>query len=290
MISKAMKPQLIGYACDIAANIPGAAKGPVVLKNSDHVKALSLNWLKSIRPDEAGSATSKTTTVRQLCQQLAATTATLTHDHQPFLTIGGDHSCAIGTWQGAASQLAGDLGLIWVDAHMDAHTPDSSLTHNIHGMPIATLLGYGHATLSHLCRQAPALNPKHLALIGIRSYKPAEIALLESLAVKIYFIDEIQTRGIAEVLQEAIEHVTQDSAGFGISIDIDAINPEEAPGVSTPEKNGIHAPDFLQSLPMIADQPGFIGAEIAEFNPDHDIDGKTERLIASMIQQLFRLS
>jgi arginase len=285
-----MKPQLIGYACDTAANIPGAANGPVVLKNSDYLKPLLLNWLKLIRTDPADLSTDRTSTIHQLSQQWAAITATLTQQQQTFLTVGGDHSCAIGTWQGAASKLSGDLGLIWIDAHMDAHTPASSPTHNIHGMPVATLLGHGNKTLTHLCSKTPAVKPRNLALIGIRSYEPAELELLDALQVKIYFIDEVKERGIAAILQEAMQHVTQQSAGFGVSIDIDAINPKQAPGVSTPEENGINSHNFLSSLALIANHDCFIGAEIAEFNPDYDVDQKTEKLIAMIIQRLFNLA
>lgn len=282
-----MKPKIFGYACDLGANQAGSAEGPLVLQKSEYLKALGLEWEKTFETKNKKHQLDALTTIQELCKKLAIQIMHRTREQQSFLTIGGDHSSAIGTWSGAAEGLKENLGLIWVDAHMDAHTTQTSRTQNIHGMPLAALLGYGDPQLTHIKSERFSLLPDNLVLIGIRSFEESEANLLKMLKVRIYFMEEVEKRGIHSVMQEAIQHVSEKTKGFGISIDIDAIDPEDAPGISTPEENGIKANDFLESLSLIAKNPHFIGAEIAEFNPKNDRDQKTEKLIAKMIQQLF---
>lgn len=282
-----MKPQVIGYACDLAANDIGAAEGPFVLQKSEYLKPLALEWTKILETTAKERQLEAMDVVHDLCKKLALQTMHRAREAQTFLTLGGDHSCAIGTWGGAAAGLKDPVGLIWVDAHMDSNTPKTSSSKNIHGMPLAALLGYGDENLTNIGSEKPAMLPDNVVLIGIRSFEEAESNLLKMLKVKIYFMDEIEKRGIHQVMQEAIAHVTKSTCGFGISIDVDAIDPEEAPGVNTPEKNGLIAKNFLESLSLIADNLHFMGAEIAEFNPKNDQNHKTEKLIAKIIEGLF---
>lgn len=282
-----MKLHLIGYASDIAANCRGAARGPIVLKNSEFLKTLPIKWETILEITDTQTDLSATSNVKALCEKLAKQTTKLTKQGKIFLTVGGDHSSAIGTWSGAENALDGDLGLIWIDAHMDAHTPITSKTKNIHGMPLATLLGYGDSGLTKIISENAKLKPENLVLIGIRSFEKEEAELLKKLGVKIYYMKDINEFGLLHILQEALEIVTQHTAGFGVSIDLDAIDPNDAPGVSIDAPNGIHAQDLLDNLSLIGSHPHFIGAEIAEFSPDKDIDQKTEKLIAELIKILF---
>ena len=170
---------------------------------------------------------------------------------------------------------------------MDAHTPESSHSKNLHGTPLATLLGYGAPELTELMSSTAKLKPENTVLVAIRCYESEEQALLESLNIKIFYMDEIKKRGFDSVINDALTIVTKNTAAFGISIDLDGLDPQDAPGVSVPEPNGVSAQEFLNQLPTIAKHDKFIGAEIAEFNPSGDVEHKTEKLVVEIIKKLF---
>ena len=144
---------------------------------------------------------SKTTSplFRRVSAQLAHYVFDSTFNQRCFLTLGGDHSCAIGTWSGAASALAQqqkELGLIWVDAHMDSHTHDTSTSHNIHGMSLAALLGHGRPALTNILSSHSKLKPENVYLIGVRSYEQAEQDLLERIGVKVFYMQEVAEKSL----------------------------------------------------------------------------------------------
>jgi arginase len=203
-----------------------------------------------------------------------------------FCVVAGDHSSAIGTWSGVydAIHQQGDLGLIWIDAHMDAHTPETSPSGNIHGMPLACLLGYGYKNLISILQNAPKLKPENICLIGVRSFEEGEENLLKNLGVKVYFMDEVQSRGFKSVMQEATHHVKKNTAKFGVTIDIDAIDPIEAPGVDVPEPNGIRINELREGFQEIINDKKLLGVEIVEFDPHLDINQQTEKLVVSLIE------
>jgi arginase len=196
-------------------------------------------------------------------------------DHEFPVVIGGDHSCAVGTWRGVASVYEGPVGLVWIDAHMDAHTRATSPSGNLHGMPLAHLLGAWGGP--------PALAPGHVCQIGIRSFEPAEEALLERLGVRVYRMDEIHRRGLDAVMTEALALATQGTRAFGVSLDIDAVDPASAPGVNTPAAEGLAPGALMQALGLAARQPGFAALEVVEYNPVVDHDGRTAALVAAAL-------
>jgi arginase len=278
---------LLSYASDLAAAFSGSASGPSVLRQSDILlsmseKGLDLRWGQTIAADKSG-VLPKATQVTELCQRLATAIEKHTRQKEFFLVLGGDHTSAIGTWSGAATALSGALGLIWIDAHMDSHTPHTSLTGNIHGMPLASLLGYGMPSLTSILSSHPKIKPEHLCLIGVRSFERGEAALLKELNVRIFFMEEVRQRGLKTVLKEAISIVTKDTAGFGISLDVDGIDPKDAPGTGVTEPNGISAKDMCQNLQWLVEDPHLIGAEIVEFDPSRDQKNKTEMLVSQFI-------
>lgn len=208
-------------------------------------------------------------------------------DHRLPITIGGDHSMAIGTWGGIATALKNqDFGLIWIDAHLDAHTPETTQTQAIHGMPVAVLLGKGYPELTSLIKDSPILKPENLALIGIRSYEQAELDFLTTLGVRIFYMDEIKTRGFDAVFEDAKAHVTSNCQQYGLSIDIDAFDPEEAPGTGTLAADGLHADDVLPSLFALAQDPRLLAVEIAEYNPQKDQEDRTLSLMWNLVSTL----
>jgi arginase len=177
-----------------------------------------------------------------------------------------------------------DIGLIWIDAHMDAHTPQTSPSLNIHGMPVAVLLGQGDARLMEIVGSTPILKPENLCLIGIRSFEEGEAVLLKQLGVRIYMIEEVQNRGFSSVFNEAISQISADK--FGLSIDVDGFDPIDAPGTGTPEKGGLHFKDATSSLAGLAKNPRFLGLEILEFNPHLDRNNVTCQLVWGLVNAL----
>ncbi len=226
--------------------------------------------------------------VIKLSEQLAQSVQHSISNHRLFITLGGDHTAAIGAWSGAANAVD-TLGLIWFDAHMDSHTFKTSPSKNSHGMPLAILLGHGEKKLTQLISAKPKLKPENVVLMGVRSFEKGEADLLKKLGVKIFYSDEIKKLGIKKVIQESITIVTRHANYFGISIDLDGFDPIDAPGVGTPAPDGIRAADFLPEFTAIAEHPQLIGADIVEFNPVLDVDCKTEQLAMKLFEALMNI-
>jgi arginase len=205
------------------------------------------------------------------------------------IVLGGDHSCAIGTWSGAASALAekGPLGLVWIDAHMDSHTRATSSSGRPHGMPLAALLGQGEARAVAAQSESTVLeghlDPRYVSLVGVRSHEPEEAELLARLGVKVYGQDEVDARGVAPVLADAVAIARSARGGYGISVDLDAVDPGEAPGVGTPVAGGIGARELVAALGACCGDAGYTALEIVEYNPHRDVDNRTARLVEDMI-------
>lgn len=289
-----MTVHAFGYAVGNGAGNMGCADGPTAIQQSDCIQklAIPIHWEAMLKQLHQTQGMEALPDIQKLCTQLAAQTYACTQERLPFVTIGGDHSCAIGTWSGAAAALRerGDLGLIWFDAHMDSHTPETTPSNNIHGMPLATLLGYGERELTDIFDYKPKLKPENLVLIGVRSYEKGEAELLKKLGVKVFFMENINHEGFVSDLQTAIDIVTEHTVGFGISIDLDGLDPAEAPGVGSPVAHGVHTDVFLAALHLVGRHQQFVGAEIAELNPHLDQDKKTEKISCEILQALFESS
>jgi arginase len=195
------------------------------------------------------------------------------------IVLGGDHAIAMGTWAGVARGL-GDapLGLVWLDAHLDAHTVETSPSMNAHGMSAAVLLGYGHAPFRALA--AGVLRPKHLCYIGTRSYEAEERTLLRRLGVRMIDMDEVTERGIADCLAEAISIATDGTAGFGLTIDLDGFDPRDAPGVGLRVAQGLRGAATCAALYR---HPALRAVEIVEYIPGFDEQGRTSRLVGDLL-------
>jgi len=203
---------------------------------------------------------------------------TNTNDEFPVI-IGGDHSCAIGSWTGIIDALNADkqYGLIWIDAHMDAHTLHTSHSKCYHGMPLSFLLGQN--TEDFQLSPKVQILPENLVIIGVRSFEEEEKKLLNSLQVRIFYVDEVYKRGLDQVFKEAVSIVNNNTKYFGVSLDLDAIDPKDAPGVGSPEANGLSWLELKENLPIIFSNAKFSALEITEFNPTIDINDKTAEII-----------
>lgn len=260
------------------------------LKETLEIEGLDVKWNKNIYPNNLPKDNeSNKAIVLSICQQTAKQTKRITSNKEPFVVIGGDHSCAIGTWSGAYASLNDNqaLGLIWIDAHMDSHIPESSPSKAIHGMPVAALLGFGDKAFCHIEKEAAKLNPKNLCLVGIRSFEKAEKELLNKLGVKVYYMEDVHRLGLDTTLKLAKSHVEKNGQPYGLSIDIDAIDPSQAPGVGSPEKGGINGDLLIDTLRNMRFAENFIGLEVAELNASKDNNDKTAKLAINIIQAVF---
>lgn len=283
---------IVGYASGMAAHNVDCALGPWYLYYHAHLMQrlnITFNWHDFIQHSSELRGADVLEEVENSLIQLSHSVLLLAAQQQRFCVIGGDHACGIGTWSAVAhaNRSKGDIGLIWIDAHMDSHTPDTSVTQNIHGMPVAHLLGYGEPRLCHLLDNQPKIKPTNVCLIGIRSYEPAEQQFLEHLGVTVYTMEDIKLRGLDALFIEACEHVSAHTCGFGLSIDIDAIDPADAPGVGYREPGGISAASLLSVLRQHHVSSQLLGLEIAEFNPIRDKDQKTAALVVDMIKAVY---
>ncbi len=289
------KIDIISYASCYGAQDQRCDSGPIALKNLQLTEKLeslqySVNWAKTIRPDHVPKTEKETLElITNNCKELARQTHRAVDENRQIVVIGGDHSCAIGTWSGVFSALqhATSIGLIWIDAHMDSHTMQTSISGAIHGMPVAALLGHGDPGLCSIESSENKLKPQNLCLVGVRSFEPEEAQLLNKLGVKIFYMSDIQTLGLSEVLKQARQHVTRHCDKYGISLDLDAIDPEDAPGVGSPETHGICGKELLNALKICQSDNKFIGIEITELNSSRDHVDKTAKLAIDAILAAF---
>jgi len=291
MMTKKQKIPVFGYAAGIAANNPDCRLGPATLKQSSFLneKGLNLAWEELLNGGNGSDKLAALKEVSKLTNRLAKQVEQWVSEQQKFLVLGGDHSAAIGTWSGAASALRpkGSLGLMWIDAHMDSHTPETTESGNIHGMPLACLLGFGPDQLTALLESQPKVLPWHICLIGVRSFEQGEAELLKRLNVQIFFMDEVKQRGLAAVFADGLRVVEEEAVGYGISVDLAAMDSIDAPGVGKPEPVGLAGKELCQQLQIVKNDPKLLGLEIVEFNPLLDKDKRTERLVADMIAAVF---
>ena len=198
------------------------------------------------------------------------------------VVLGGDHAIAIGTWGGVARALRrAPFGLIWMDAHLDAHTAETTPSMNAHGMSAAVLLGHGSPEF--LAVGGGALRPEHLCYIGVRSYEAAEWALLRRLGVRIFYMDDVRERGLAAVTADALAIVTRGTRGFGLTIDLDGFEPADVPGVGLPVAGGLRGAETAVVLRGIARDPRLRALEIVEYAPALDRDQRTAQLVLDLL-------
>lgn len=229
--------------------------------------------------------------VSGFCAELAKITRDVVLNNGFPLVLGGDHSIAVGTWSGVTAALNAQqkFGLIWIDAHLDSHTYETSPSKAYHGMPVAALLGEAEAERAHILSPLPKISPENLVFIGSRSYESEELELLTRNNVKIFYAKDVKEKGLQHVLSEAKKIATNGTVGFGVSLDLDFFDPEFAPGVGSPEPQGESPTEFMRYIDiLLCDE--LKGFEITELNPKLDIDNKTARVAAFIVEKVMAWS
>jgi arginase len=224
--------------------------------------------------------------IAQTCARLADIVESAADGGRIPLVLGGDHSVAVGTVAGMSRHLRKHnrgLGLIWIDAHADMNTPDSSPSGNVHGMPLSCCIGNGPEELTSLAGKAPAVEPGSVAIVGLRSVDEIERLNVRGTGVHAFTMRDIDERGMRAVIQEAIHLASAGTAGFHLSFDLDAVDPSEAPGVGTPVHGGITYREAHLAMEMVCDSGLMVSMEAVEVNPVMDEANRTALLAVELI-------
>ena len=202
------------------------------------------------------------------------------------VVLGGDHAIAIGSLAGVAAAVPEErrpVGLIWFDAHADMNTPETTPSGNIHGMPLAAVLGYGPRELTHVGGFAPKLDPRFCAHIGARDVDAAERELIRQTGLRFFTMREIDERGMKACAAEAIEIARRAPGGYAVTLDVDALDPGDAPGSGTVVRGGLTYREAHLAMEMIAEAGGMISLEVVEINTALDINNRTAELGVELI-------
>ncbi|HAM79513.1 arginase [Ornithinibacillus bavariensis] len=202
------------------------------------------------------------------------------------LILGGDHSIAIGSLAGISKHYK-NLGVIWYDAHGDLNTSETSPSGNIHGMPLAVSLGLGHEKLTNLYNYTPKVMPENIVIIGARSLDPGERELIREKGIKVYTMHEIDRMGMSAVMEETISYLRERTDGVHLSLDLDGLDPTEAPGVGTPVLGGMTYRESHLAMEMLSESDIITSLEVVEVNPILDEKNKTATLAVGLMGSLF---
>lgn len=212
----------------------------------------------------------------------------LEHNRFP-ITLGGDHSLAIGSIAGSARYFAENgqrIGVIWFDAHADFNTPETTPSGNIHGMSLAVSAGLGDPDLVNLGKSAPKIDPGHAVIIGARDLDEKEKKSIKNSGVTVYTMRDIDERGLRSIFEEAIEIAQDGMAGIHLSFDLDVIDPQFAPGTGTPVRGGVSYREAHLAMEMLGDYANLVSLDLVEVNPVLDSQNQTAMLAVELVLSL----
>jgi arginase len=224
--------------------------------------------------------------ITSVCRDLAALTKTALEQQRFPLFLGGDHSLAAGSIAGAAAFHATRderIGVIWIDAHADLNTPGSSRSGNVHGMPLAHLLGHGDSALVNVASMKPAVRANNVAIVGLRDADDAEREHIAKWKLRALTMRAIDERGVRSVMEEAIAVASEGTVGIWVSFDVDCLEPDEAPGVGTPVPGGMTYREAHLAMEMLADTGKLVGLDLVEVNPVLDEHNRTATLGTELV-------
>ncbi len=217
------------------------------------------------------------------------TEAIMAKGHFPLI-LGGDHSIAVGSISGIAAfarKKRKKVGVLWVDAHGDMNTPSTSPSGNVHGMPLAVLLGYGPNELKSVGGNARKIDPNNVVLVGVRSLDEGERRFIEQTGVYVYTMHEIDRQGVHRVMKKALSKVTEGTDYLHVSLDLDAVDPTVAPGVGTPVKGGLDYREAHLIMELLFESKAMTSLEIVEVNPILDEHNTSAEFAVELVQSAF---
>ncbi|WP_096155925.1 MULTISPECIES: arginase [Bacillus] len=288
---------IIGVPMDLGQTRRGVDMGPSAIRYAGIVEKLENLHLhiEDLGDIEIGSAERTSNresnlknlkAVAEASERLASTVDQEIKKGRFPLIFGGDHSIAIGSIAGVAKHYK-NLGVIWYDAHGDLNTAETSPSGNIHGMPLAVSLGLGDSTLTKIGGYEPKIMPENIVIIGARSLDEGEKQLIKEIGIKVYTMHEIDRMGMTAVMEDAISYLRERTDGVHLSLDLDGLDPHDAPGVGTPVIGGISYRESHLAMEMLAEADVVTSAEFVEVNPILDEKNKTASVAVALMGSLF---
>jgi arginase len=293
---EARKAAIIGAALDLGAGRRGVDMGPSAIRYAgleDRLQELGIeceDWgnvgTAVAEATESGSPKARfLDQIKETCERIARSVAHAVEEGRTPIVLGGDHSIALGTLGGLAS-VYGPGGVLWLDAHGDLNTPETSPSGNVHGMPLAAALGRDPEAFASDAWPLPALEPDRVVLFGVRSLDQGERAFVRESGIGVYTMSELDRRGIEPAVREALERV--EGAPFvHVSLDMDVVDPETAPGVGTPVRGGLSYREAHLALELVAESGLLSSFEIVEVNPILDRGNETAALAVELAASAF---
>ena len=292
--------EIIGAPVDLGQGRRGVDMGPSAIRVADLEPALEAIGrtvtdcgdidVRIPETLEVGSHTLRyKSAILAACDTLRAEVERSLEAGRTPLILGGDHSISIGSVAGVSNHFhrrSAPLGLIWLDAHGDSNTPETTPTGNIHGMSLAVSMGFGDPDLTGLGGRAPKVDPRRVVLIGVRDLDLGERETLRRSGATVYTIREVDERGMRDVVREAIRIAGDGTAGIHVSFDLDVIDPEDAPGVGTAIAGGITYREAHLAMEILAESGKVVSLDLVEVNPVLDTRNQTARLAVELTQSL----
>jgi arginase len=291
------KVRIIGVPMDLGQSRRGVDMGPSALRVAGlqaRIKHLGLQVedignVSVKQPEEMSYGDKRAkymTEIAETCQDLAAIVEkSLEEDFLPVV-LGGDHSIASGVAAGVADfyrKQRKEIGYIWLDAHGDMNTPESSPSGSVHGMPLAAIMGYGAPELVELMGFKPKAEPGNIVIVGARDLDAQERKIVKKSGVHVFTMRDIDERGMREVMSDALKYAMDETAGVAVSLDMDFVDPADAPGVGTPVRGGVTYREAHLAMEMIADSEAMVSMEIVEINPVIDEHNRTALLGVELV-------
>lgn len=291
------KIAVIGVPIDLGGNRRGVDMGPSALRVAGVTEAIrklgfdvrDAGDIDVPLPEECeiGDPRKKyAEDIQDVCQDLCDRVVRVLKDGRVPVVLGGDHSLAMGSIAGVAQyhrERDEKIGLIWFDAHGDMNTPESTNSGNVHGMPLAHVLGMGDPLLTEIGGFSPKVHHSNTVLVGIRDLDEREKKLISSSGVRVFTMKDIDRRGVSHVMEEAIQIAARGTAGIHVSFDVDAIDPSVARGVGTPKKGGLTYRESHLCLEIVADTDKLTSLDMVEVNPILDNRNATAELGVELI-------
>lgn len=284
---------ILGVPMDLGQMRRGVDMGPSAMRYAGVVERLEqLGYTVVDRGNIEIAGGDKNEQIENL-RNLSSVIETTTHlkeqvlsmlDDDAFpLILGGDHSISIGTLS-AIGERCENLGVIWYDAHGDLNRPETSPSGNIHGMPLAVQLGLGHPLLTEIVSNK--LNPKNIVLIGARDLDEGERSLIKELGIKVFTMHEVDLLGMSAIIEQTLQYLS-DVEAIHLSLDLDALDPNECPGVGTPVRGGLTYRESHLAMELLSDSKKVKSAEFVEVNPILDERNKTASVAVALMASLF---